>query len=76
MITKERARLIYIYYLAETLQLGGPVVLKILRELVFFVGGTPTKMAIQVAETAMACAQTVTQASAKAATKGCQILAV
>ena len=46
------------------------MVLKILRELVFFVGGTPTKMAIQVAETAMACAQTVTQASAKAATKG------
>ena len=70
LITKERARLIYIYFLAETLQLGGPVVLKILRELVFFVGGTPTKMVIQVAETAMACAQTVTQASAKAATKG------
>ena len=70
LMAKETARLIYIYYLAKTLKLGGPVVLKILRELVFFSAGTPTKIVVQVAETVMACAQTVTQASAKAATQG------
>ena len=70
LMAKETARLIYIYYLAKTLKLGGPAILKILRELVFFSAGTPTKMVVQVAETAMACAQTVTQASAKAATQG------
>ena len=70
LMAKETARLIYIYYLAKTLKLGGPAVLKILRELVFFSAGTPTKMVVQVAETVMACAQTVTQASAKAATQG------
>ena len=70
LMAKETARLIYIYYLAKTLKLGGRAVLKILRELVFFSAGTPTKMVVQVAETAMACAQTVTQASAKAATQG------
>ena len=70
LMAKETARLIYIYYLAKTLKFGGPVVLKILRELVFFSAGTPTKMVAQVAETVMACAQTVTQASAKAATQG------
>ena len=70
IMAKETARLIYIYYLAKTLKLGGPVVLKILRELVFFSAGTPTKMVVQVAETVMACAQTVTQAGAKAATQG------
>ena len=70
LMAKEIARLIYIYYLAKTLKLGGTVVLKILRELVFFSAGTPTKMVVQVAETVMACAQTVTQASAKAATQG------
>ena len=70
LMAKETARLIYIYYLAKTLKLGGPAVLKILRELVFFSAGTPTKMVVQVAETVMACAQTVTLASAKAATQG------
>ena len=70
LMAKETARLIYIYYLAKTLKLGGPVVLKILRELVFFSAGTPTKMVVQVAETVMACAQTVTLAGAKAATQG------
>ena len=70
LMAKETARLIYIYYLAKTLKLGGPAVLKILRELVFFSAGTPTKMVVQVAETVMACAQTVTQAGAKAATQG------
>ena len=70
IMAKETARLIYIYYLAKTLKLGGPVVLKILRELVFFSAGTPTKMVVQVAETVMACAQTVTLAGAKAATQG------
>ena len=70
LMAKETARLIYIYYLAKTLKLGGPAVLKILRELVFFSAGTPTKMVVQVAETVMACAQTVTLAGAKAATQG------
>ena len=72
IMAKETARLIYIYYLAKTLKLklGGPVVLKILRELVFFSAGTPTKMVVKVAETVMACAQTVTLAGAKAATQG------
>ena len=54
LMAKETARLIYIYYLAKTLKLGGPAVLKILRELVFFSAGTPTKMVVQVAETVMA----------------------
>ena len=70
LMAKETARLIYIYYLAKTLKLGGPAILKILRELVFFSAGTPTKMVVQVAETVMACAQTVTLAGAKAATQG------
>ena len=70
LMAKETARLIYIYYLAKTLKLGVPAVLKILRELVFFSAGTPTKMVVQVAETGMACAQTVTLAGAKAATQG------
>ena len=69
LITKERVRLIYIYFLAKTLKLGGPVFLKILRELVFLSGGTPTKMVIQVAEKVMACAQAASQAGAKAATQ-------
>ena len=70
LMAKETARLIYIYNLAQTLKFGGPLVLKILRELVFFSTGTPTKMVVPVAETVMACVQTVTQASAKAATQG------
>ena len=72
LITKERVRLIYIYFLAKTLKLGGPVFLKILRELVFLSGGTPTKMVgtmVQVAEKVMACAQAASQAGAKAATQ-------
>ena len=69
LITKERVRLIYIYFLAKTLKLGGPVFLKILRELVFLSGGTPTKMVIQVAEKVIACAQAASQAGAKAATQ-------
>ena len=72
LMAKETARLIYIYYLAKTLKLGGPAVLKILRELVFFSAGTPTKMVVQVAEKVTACAQTVTLAGAKAATQGAQ----
>ena len=70
LMIKERSRLIYIYYLAKTLELGSPEVLKILRELVFFSAGTPTKMVIQVTEKVMACAQAASQASVKAATQG------
>ena len=69
LMTKERARLIYIYYLANTLKLGNPMVLKILRELVFLSVGTPTKMVIQLTEKVIACAQAASQASVKAATQ-------
>ncbi|PFX20552.1 Apolipoprotein L3 [Stylophora pistillata] len=69
LIAKERVRLIYIYYLAKSLKLGSPVVMMILRELVFFSSGTPTKMAVQVAQKVMACAQAASQAGAKAATQ-------
>ena len=70
LMIKERVRLIYIYNLAKTLELRSPVVLKILRELVFPSAGTPTKMVIQVTEKVMACAQATSQASVKAATQG------
>ena len=70
LIVKEKARLIYIYYLAKTLKLGSPVVMKILRELVFFSSGTPTKMVVQVAQKVMACAQAASQAGARAAAQG------
>ena len=69
LMTKERARLIYIYYLANTLKLGNPMVLKILRELVFLSVGTPAKMVIQLTEKLIACAQAASQASVKAATQ-------
>ena len=70
LMIKERARLIYIYYLAKTLELGNPVVLKILRELVFLSVGTPTKMVIQVTEKLIAFAQAASQACGNAATQG------
>ena len=69
LMTKEKARLIYIYYLANTLKLGNPMVLKILRELVFLSVGTPIKMVIQLTEKVIACAQAASQASVKAATQ-------
>ena len=70
LMIKERARLIHIYYLAKTLELGNPVVLKILRELVFLSVGTPTKMVIQLTEKLIAFAQAASQACGNAATQG------
>lgn len=66
-IVKDRVRLIYIYYLAKTLKLGSPWVMRILREVVFFAVGTPIKIVVQVAEKVVACAS---QAGAKAAVQG------
>ena len=70
LMAKDGARLIYIYYLAETLKLGGPLVLKILRELVsLYPVETSTKMVLQVAEKLMTCFQEIGLVSAKAATQ-------
>ena len=70
LMAKDGARLIYIYYLAKTLKLGGPLVLKILRELVsLYPVETSTKMVLQVAEKLMTCFQEIGLFSAKAATQ-------
>ena len=70
LMAKDGMRLIYIYYLAETLKLGSPLVLKILRELVSLCSvETSTKMVLQVAEKLMTCFQEIGLVSAKAATQ-------
>ena len=66
LIAKEKVRLIYIYYLAKTLNLVSRDVMKILRELVFSASVTPTEMVAEVAQAA----QAASQASARAAAQG------
>lgn len=70
LATKEITRLVYIYYLAKTLKLTSPVVMRILREVVFYSLGTPTRMIMQVVEkVAGAFVQAAGQVGASATTQ-------
>ena len=69
LVMKESTRLLYIYCLAKTLKLTSPVVKRILREMVFYSLGTPTRMIMQVLEKVVAFAEAAGQVGARATTQ-------
>lgn len=69
LVTKEITRLVYIYCLAKTLKLTSPVVMRILREMVFYSFGTPTRMIMQVLEKVVAFAEAAGKVGARATTQ-------